>query len=510
MGSEDCAASTTPSDEPTGDGTTSVSDKPPVIPHPIPVLGQNVLESAPPLVDVYVDLIENRKLTGKVIKNLCAVNPIPSLHHLKRVRNFYIILDYVKDDTAESCLRGLRARGLDTEGLRCRPEVRQVPRQPPKTRSQFRAANALWPCNFREDKQLEAVLAQSAFSDDELRHQVRLMERCLEAAEVSRRLGGDGVGALVADPASGEVVAVAYDDRGRHPLKHAIMMLVEMVSRDQGGGFFDWEVDRFPFESAHSEGPETRVCDPAAVSSGEVNTCPSEALSSSEEVSLLLDSDVARLAECYRDVASSKSSSDQKFERNISNSATPIVRPDAGNGVGTAELDEKAKGDQYCSVITGNDISSGCADGATGCGDVPRALASLVGNKKEDCSTIQCDSLPEEAVRSSRQTLGEAPSEADCGSGTKRRRTSSSAAGDAEGPYLCTGLDVYVTREPCCACAMALLHSRVRRVFYGCGHPPAGALGSRAALHTLPGTNHRFQVFRGVLEDRCLHALRAT
>nr|XP_027808573.1 probable inactive tRNA-specific adenosine deaminase-like protein 3 [Marmota flaviventris] len=69
-------------------------------------------------------------------------------------------------------------------------------------------------------------------------------------------------------------------------------------------------------------------------------------------------------------------------------------------------------------------------------------------------------------------------------------------------PYVCTGCDLYVTREPCVMCAMALVHSRIQRVFYGAPSPD-GALGTRFRIHAQPGLNHRFQVFRGVLEDQC-------
>ena len=62
--------------------------------------------------------------------------------------------------------------------------------------------------------------------------------------------------------------------------------------------------------------------------------------------------------------------------------------------------------------------------------------------------------------------------------------------------YICTDCDVYLTHEPCMMCAMALLHSRVRRVFYLLPDPSLGALGSRVKLHTLHGINHRYEVFR--------------
>ena len=76
-------------------------------------------------------------------------------------------------------------------------------------------------------------------------------------------------------------------------------------------------------------------------------------------------------------------------------------------------------------------------------------------------------------------------------------------AEEEQDPYLCTGLDLYVLVEPCAMCAMALVHSRVRRVAYGIVNRDAGAYESNYLLHTLPSLNHRYRVFSNVLADEC-------
>ncbi|EAT40478.1 AAEL007800-PA [Aedes aegypti] len=63
------------------------------------------------------------------------------------------------------------------------------------------------------------------------------------------------------------------------------------------------------------------------------------------------------------------------------------------------------------------------------------------------------------------------------------------------GPYLCTGYDVYLTHEPCIMCAMALTHSRVRRVFYHF-NTAKGGLGSITKVHCAKGLNHHYEVFQ--------------
>ncbi|RYH22715.1 hypothetical protein EON65_18800 [archaeon] len=64
------------------------------------------------------------------------------------------------------------------------------------------------------------------------------------------------------------------------------------------------------------------------------------------------------------------------------------------------------------------------------------------------------------------------------------------------GQYLCTGLDLFIHTEPDLFASMALVHSRIRRVFYLEPDESSGALGSGVHLHDLPGLNHHYRVFR--------------
>ncbi|KAK7469614.1 hypothetical protein BaRGS_00035844 [Batillaria attramentaria] len=73
--------------------------------------------------------------------------------------------------------------------------------------------------------------------------------------------------------------------------------------------------------------------------------------------------------------------------------------------------------------------------------------------------------------------------------------TDVSSGKEKVGPYLCTAYDVYVTQEPCPMCCMALVHSRVGRVFYIKPHVDGG-LGSRYKIHVQNGLNHHFSVFQ--------------
>jgi tRNA(adenine34) deaminase len=77
------------------------------------------------------------------------------------------------------------------------------------------------------------------------------------------------------------------------------------------------------------------------------------------------------------------------------------------------------------------------------------------------------------------------------------------AGGRALNSYRLTDTTLYVTLEPCSMCASAIVHARVRRLVFGAWDPRAGAAGSTIDLFSLPGLNHRVDVFGGVLADEC-------
>lgn len=67
--------------------------------------------------------------------------------------------------------------------------------------------------------------------------------------------------------------------------------------------------------------------------------------------------------------------------------------------------------------------------------------------------------------------------------------------------YLCTGYDVFLDQEPCSMCAMALVHSRVRRVVFDRSNPSDGVLLSSYRLHTIKSLNHHYRVFQLALSS---------
>jgi len=67
------------------------------------------------------------------------------------------------------------------------------------------------------------------------------------------------------------------------------------------------------------------------------------------------------------------------------------------------------------------------------------------------------------------------------------------------GNYRLPGYDLYVTLEPCCMCAGAIMHARIGRVVYAAPDPKTGACGSVINLFAESQLNHHTEVAGGVL-----------
>src|ERR1043166_2628126 len=82
------------------------------------------------------------------------------------------------------------------------------------------------------------------------------------------------------------------------------------------------------------------------------------------------------------------------------------------------------------------------------------------------------------------------------------------AAEEAVGDWRLTDCDLYVTKEPCPMCAGALVHTRIRRVIFGCPDVRAGAAGTVMNLVDNASLNHRCQITGNVLQNECAGILQ--
>jgi len=76
-------------------------------------------------------------------------------------------------------------------------------------------------------------------------------------------------------------------------------------------------------------------------------------------------------------------------------------------------------------------------------------------------------------------------------------------AAEKIGNYRLVDADLYVTIEPCTMCSGAIVHARIRKVFFGATEPKSGAVVSNAGVFDQPWMNYRVAYQGGVLADEC-------
>jgi tRNA(adenine34) deaminase len=82
-------------------------------------------------------------------------------------------------------------------------------------------------------------------------------------------------------------------------------------------------------------------------------------------------------------------------------------------------------------------------------------------------------------------------------------------AARVSGNYRLAGITLYVTIEPCCMCAGAIIQARVPRVVYGCDDIKGGAVRSCFEVLSHPKLNHQVEVTSGVLATECAETIQS-
>ncbi|XP_043482994.1 probable inactive tRNA-specific adenosine deaminase-like protein 3 [Leptopilina heterotoma] len=383
-----------------------------------PVLPPELREE-PSYIEFYIGILKDKKTISKAIQSISQI--LPGFHHLKRCSNQKILICPCRESLSdkeiylgENCNNlslnlssddvkaFLEKKGFDLSLLEDNFEIISVPLRAPKTKIQASKASKVWPVNFHPDIRLEAVLSGKEFNDKQLDSMEKCMRIIIEAAK-RESIGNENCGgsAMIVDPESGQILALATAKINQHPMYHASMLAIDLVAKSQGGGVWNLNND---------------------------DNATKRKISSLHDMT-------------HQDKLENK----RKFHSSI-----PLCYPTMSDIV-FPELEPLTKNTHTESKL-----------------EIP---------KMEKFKNSEDDS--------------------------NNSYNSNNTVKIKEGPYLCTGYWVFLLQEPCPLCAMALLHSRVGKIFYGMANVSSGVLGSKTVLHSLPGLNHRYQVWCGILESEC-------
>ena len=72
-----------------------------------------------------------------------------------------------------------------------------------------------------------------------------------------------------------------------------------------------------------------------------------------------------------------------------------------------------------------------------------------------------------------------------------------------------TDCDLWVTLEPCPACAGSIAAARLKRLYYAAPDPKSGGITQGPRVFDHPQSHHKPEVYTGLLEDQSAALLRA-
>ena len=83
------------------------------------------------------------------------------------------------------------------------------------------------------------------------------------------------------------------------------------------------------------------------------------------------------------------------------------------------------------------------------------------------------------------------------------------AACAALGSERLTGCDLWVTLEPCPACAGTIAAARIARLYYAAADPKSGGIAQGPRIFDHPQAHHRPEVYAGIDEAKAARLLRS-
>lgn len=204
-----------------------------------PILADEFIEDTP-LIEVFIDTINDPRTTSKVVVDLNSIFPIPHLIHLKRVRGREVLLFPATSEISESNVtKLLESKGFDITLLRNSVKKLKVAKIPPKVRKQYDVVRKLWPCNFHPNQYWEKLSTNILFNSSEIEQHKIYMNVAIEVAKFSTDL--KQVGVVVVDPLVNRIVAVGYQNTIHNKMMHAVMLAIDNVAKTQDGGAWNIE-----------------------------------------------------------------------------------------------------------------------------------------------------------------------------------------------------------------------------------------------------------------------------